>query len=106
MSGAKVFAKLFMGIDIGVSFVAAAFTYTTAVNNEAWALIALGIAALSVLIGGLGYERGEDRLGALIVGGIIALGSAGAIFSALNSSMPTLIPWIAFVVGAIVFFCY
>ena len=106
VSGAKVAAKIFMGIDMGISFMAAAMTHTSAVNNQLWALITIGVAALATIIGGAGYQKEDDTLGALIAGAIIALVGAGAIISALGAGSTTLIAWIIFMVGAIVFLCY
>ena len=66
----------------------------------------IGVAALATIIGGAGYQKEDDTLGALIAGAIIALGGAGAIISALGAGSTTLIAWIIFMVGAIVFLCY
>ena len=105
MSGAKTAAKIFMGINIGISYVAAAMTYTTVINNRLFAMITLGVAVLALIIGAAGHESG-DTTGALVVGAIIAIIGAFWILNNLNASLGTFIPWIVFVVGAIIFLCY
>ncbi|NVM04521.1 MAG: hypothetical protein HWN67_19515 [Candidatus Helarchaeota archaeon] len=105
MSGAKTAAKIFMGINIGISYVAAAMTYTTVINNRLFAMIAIGVAVLSLIIGAAGHESG-DRTAALVIGSIIAIVGAFWILNNLNAGQATYIPLIVFVVGAIVFLCY
>ena len=64
-----------------------------------------GMAVLALIIGAIGHESG-DTTAALVIGAIIAIASAYWILYNLNISRPTFIPWIVFIVGAIIFLCY
>ena len=105
MSGEKAGAKALMGISIATAFFSG-WTHSAAMPVLLFAWATLGLAALAVIIGGAGYEKGEDTLAVLIIGGIITLGAGIAIVSALGSSQSFFIQWIVYEVGAIIFLCY